>query len=461
MARRSLIVVANRLPVDENLQPDGTVVWSRSPGGLVSALHPILRERHGTWIGWSGGIDSTPYVPDTDGIRMRVVPLSEADYEHYYEGYANSTLWPLYHDAVETPAFHRRWWEAYQRVNRRFAQVTADRAERDAIVWVQDYHLQLVPAMLRELRPDLRIGFFMHIPFPPAELFMQLPRRAELLRGILGADLVGFQTAVGADNFVRLTARLLGLTASDGTIELADRTVRARAFPISIDVSEMEALGRDPDVQMRAKKIRSDLGDPAKMILGVDRLDYTKGIEHRIKAYRELLVEGRLKVTDTVMVQVAVPSRERVAQYKVLRDKVEREVGRINGEFGRVGVPAVHYLNQSFDREEVAALYLAADVMTVTPLRDGMNLVAKEYVATRTDNGGALVLSEFTGAAAELGEAYLINPHDLDGMKETLVRAVNATPAENRARMRAMRRHVRAHDVRAWARTYLRALDGR
>jgi trehalose 6-phosphate synthase len=461
MARRSLIVVANRLPVDENLQPDGTVVWSRSPGGLVSALHPILRERHGTWIGWSGGIDSTPYVPDTDGIRMRVVPLSEADYEHYYEGYANSTLWPLYHDAVETPAFHRRWWEAYQRVNRRFAQVTADRAERDAIVWVQDYHLQLVPAMLRELRPDLRIGFFMHIPFPPAELFMQLPRRAELLRGILGADLVGFQTAVGADNFVRLTARLLGLTASDGTIELADRTVRARAFPISIDVAEMEALGRDPDVQMRAKKIRSDLGDPAKMILGVDRLDYTKGIEHRIKAYRELLVEGRLKVTDTVMVQVAVPSRERVAQYKVLRDKVEREVGRINGEFGRVGVPAVHYLNQSFDRADVAALYLAADVMTVTPLRDGMNLVAKEYVATRTDNGGALVLSEFTGAAAELGEAYLINPHDLDGMKETLVRAVNATPAENRARMRAMRRHVRAHDVRAWARSYLRALDGR
>jgi len=461
MARRSLIVLANRLPVDESVQPDGTITWARSPGGLVSALHPILRERQGTWIGWSGGIDSTPYVPDCDGIRMRVVPLSESDYENYYEGYANSTLWPLYHDAVETPAFHRRWWEAYQRVNRRFAQITADRAERDAIVWVQDYHLQLVPAMLRELRPDLRIGFFMHIPFPPAELFMQLPRRAELLRGILGADLVGFQTAVGADNFVRLTARLLGLTAGDGRIEADGRTVRARAFPISIDVTEMEELGRDPDVQMRAKKIRSDLGDPAKMILGVDRLDYTKGIEHRIKAYRELLVDGRLKVEDTVMVQVAVPSRERVAQYKVLRDKVEREVGRINGEFGRVGVPAVHYLNQSFDRAEVAALYLAADVMAVTPLRDGMNLVAKEYVATRTDNGGALVLSEFTGAAAELGEAYLINPHDLDGMKETLVRALDATPAENRARMRAMRRHVRTHDVRAWARTYLRALDGR
>jgi trehalose 6-phosphate synthase len=469
MARRSLVIVANRLPVDESVAEDGTTTWSRSPGGLVSALHPVLRDRHGTWIGWSGGIDSTPYVPDVDGIRMRAVPLSGDDYEYYYEGYANCTLWPLYHDAVETPAYHRRWWEAYERVNRRFAQVAADYAERDAIVWVQDYHLQLVPAMLRQLRPDVRIGFFMHIPFPPAELFMQLPKRAELLRGILGADLVGFQTVGGAANFVRLASRLLDATTSaipddeggGGRVEIDGRTVTARAFPISIDVPEMEELGRSPEVMERAAKLRADLGDPARVVLGLDRLDYTKGIEHRIKAYRELLVAGRVKVQDTVMVQVAVPSRERVEHYRVLRDKVEREVGRINGEFGRVGVPAVHYLNQSFDRAEVAALYLAADVLVVTALRDGMNLVAKEYVATRVDNGGALVLSEFTGAAAELTEAYLINPHDLDGLKDTIVRALDAPPAENRARMRAMRRHVRGHDVRAWARAYLKALDGR
>ncbi len=467
MARGSLVVVANRLPVDESVDEDGTVTWSRSPGGLVSALHPVLRDRHGTWIGWSGGIDSTPYVPDIDGIRMRAVPLSTPDYEHYYEGYSNCTLWPLYHDAVETPAFHRRWWEAYQRVNRRFAQVTAEHAERNAIVWVQDYHLQLVPGMLRQLRPDLRIGFFMHIPFPPAELFMQLPRRAELLRGLLGADLVGFQTAAGADNFVRIACRLLGAqavpstTGGGGEITIDGRTVRVGSFPISIDVNEMASLGRHADVVERAAHLRADLGEPGKVILGVDRLDYTKGIEHRIKAYRELLVDGRVKVQDTVMVQVAVPSRERVQQYKVLRDKVEREVGRINGEFSRVGVPAVHYLNQSFDRAEVAALYLAADVLTVTALRDGMNLVAKEYIAARTDNGGALVLSEFTGAAAELPEAYLVNPHDLDGVKDTIVRALEATAAENRARMRAMRRHVRAHDVRAWARSYLKALDPR
>jgi len=451
--------------VDETVESDGTTTWARSPGGLVSALHPVLRDRHGTWIGWSGGIDSTPFVPDLDGIRMRSVPLSTDDYEQYYEGYSNSTLWPIYHDAVETPAFHRRWWEAYQRVNRRFAQVTADYAERDSMVWVQDYHLQLVPALLRELRPDLRIGFFMHIPFPPTELFMQLPRRAELLRGMLGADLVGFQTAAGADNFARLCGRLLGVvtepTAGEhgARVEIDGRIVRLGAFPISIDVAEMQELGRNADVLERAKKLRSDLGDPAKVILGVDRLDYTKGIEHRLKAYRELLTDGRVKVQDTVMVQVAAPSRERVEHYKILRDKVEREVGRINGEFARVGAPAVHYLNQSFDRAEVAALYHAADVMAVTPLRDGMNLVAKEYVAARVDNGGALLLSEFTGSAAELVEAYLINPHDVDSLKDTLVRALEASPAENRARMRAMRRHVRTHDVRAWAKSYLRALE--
>ena len=475
MARRSLVIVANRLPVDQTVEPDGSVSWSRSPGGLVSALHPVLRDRRGTWIGWSGAIDQTPYVPDVDGIRMRAVPLSAAEYENYYEGYSNSTLWPLYHDAVEAPAFHRRWWEAYQRVNRRFAQLTADYAERDAIVWVQDYHLQLVPAMLRELRPDLRIGFFMHIPFPPAELFMQLPRRAELLRGMLGADLVGFQTSAGADNFLRIVSRILGTPVTPavlpgpvavsgnnwggGEIEVDGRVVQARSFPISIDVGEMEELGRREDIIERAAKLRADLGEPTKVILGVDRLDYTKGIAHRIKAYRELLVDGRVKVQDTVMVQVAVPSRERVDHYRMLRDKVEREVGRINGEFGRLGVPAVHYLNQSFGRDELAALYLAADVMAVTPLRDGMNLVAKEYIATHTDNRGALVLSEFAGAAFELPEAYLVNPHDVDALKETMVRALEATPAENRARMRAMRRHVRAHDVRAWARSYLKALS--
>jgi len=459
MRRSSLVVVANRLPVDETVAPDGVREWRRSPGGLVSALHPTLQDHHATWVGWTGSTGPASDVPDLAGVRLRAVPLSEADFEEYYEGFANSTLWPLYHDAVEQPVYHRRWWETYQRVNRRFAGAVAETADQGATVWVHDYHLQLVPALLRDLRPDLRIGYFLHVPFPPAELFMQLPRRAELLHGLLGADLVGFQTPHGARNFTQLASRVLGTPVRHPEIEVNGRLVRVGAFPISIDMGEMEALARRDDVIRRAAQIRTDLGDPEQVILGVDRLDYTKGIEARLKAYRELLVDGRIKVENTVMVQVAVPSRERVGHYQILRDRVEREVGRINGEFGRVGVPAIHYLNQSFDRVELAALYRAADVMMVTPLRDGMNLVAKEYVAARVDVAGALVLSEFAGAAGELTDAYLVNPHDLEGVKDTLMRALEASSGDSSRRMRMMRRYLRSHDVKAWAQTYLSALD--
>jgi trehalose 6-phosphate synthase len=458
MTRGSMVVVANRLPVDEQVAPDGLRTWRRSPGGLVSALHPVLRQADSTWIGWAGGIDASPAVPDTEGVRLRSVPLSAADLEGYYEGFSNSTLWPLYHDAVEHPVFHRRWWEVYQRVNRRFAEVTAEVAEPGSVVWVQDYHLHLVPAMVRALRSDVRIGFFLHIPFPPAELFMQLPRRAELLRGLLGADLVGFQGAYGAQNFTRLASRLLGVRTRGHEIEVEGRIVRTGAFPISIDVAEMESLARRDDVIEQAAKIRADLGEPARIILGVDRLDYTKGIEHRLKAFRELLAAGEVTVPETVMVQVAVPSRETAEHYRILRDRVEAAVGGINGEYGRVGVPAVHYLSQSFELAELAALYRAADVLAVTPLRDGMNLVAKEYVAARVDAGGALVLSEFTGAAAQLRDAYLVNPHDLDGLKAALMRALTAPSDDARRRMRAMRRHLRANDIRHWADSYLTAL---
>ena len=458
MREQSLVVVANRLPIDEALTDSGAREWRRSPGGLVSALQPVLQGYGTTWVGWAGGIGPAPALPAIDGVRMRAVALSEDEFEQYYEGFANSTLWPLYHDAVEQPVYHRSWWEAYQRVNRRFAQAAAAAAPPGAMVWIQDYHLQLVPALLRELRPDVRIGFFMHIPFPPPELFKQLPRRAELLRGLLGADLVGFQNPGGMQNFVRLCERVLGLKARHQVIECGSRVVRVGAFPISIDMVELERIAMTEEVRERAAQIRADLGNPERIMLGVDRLDYTKGIEHRLKAYRELLADGRVKVPDTVLVQVTVPSRERVEHYKMLRDKVEREVGGMNGEYGRLGVPAVHYLNHSFDRLELAALYRAADVMVVTPLRDGMNLVAKEYVASRVDLGGALVLSEFAGAAIELKQAYLVNPHDLDDLKDTLVRALQADPVDAARRMRAMRRYLRTHDVQTWAREYLSAL---
>ena len=453
------MVVANRLPVDDGVPPDGACEWRRSPGGLVSALHPLLEHTPATWVGWAGGTGPAPTVADINRVRMHPVALSRDDIRDHYEGFANATLWPLYHDAVEQPVYHRRWWEAYQRVNQRFAEAAAAAAEPGALVWIQDYHLQLVPGMLRALRPDLRIGFFLHVPFPPPELFMQLPRRAELLLGMLGADLVGFQRAQAAHNFAQLATKVLHLPATDRRIAVEDRVVRIGAFPVSIDMAEMEALAGRDDVVRRAARLRSDLGDPQHVILSVDRMDYTKGIEQRLKAYSELIATGHVKVRDTVMVQVAVPSRERVEQYQVLRERVEREVGRINGEFGRVGEPAIHYLTQPFDRAELAALYRIADIMAVTPLRDGMNLVAKEYVAARVDNAGALLLSEFAGAAAEFTQAFLVNPHDLEGLKLTLMHALQATPADIADRMLGMRTHLRSHDIRAWARSYLRALD--
>ncbi|MFI5911266.1 trehalose-6-phosphate synthase [Dactylosporangium sp. NPDC051541] len=457
----AFVVVANRLPVDKVVGPDGEVSYRRSPGGLVTALEPVLEQRNGTWVGWPGGAgdaDAKEETFEAGGISLHTVPLSAGEIERYYEGFSNSSLWPLYHDAVETPIFKRRWWESYRLVNERFAKAVAEDAAPGATVWVQDYQLQLVPALLRESRPDLKIGFFLHIPFPPVELFMQLPRRADILKGLLGADLVGFQRPLGAQNFVQLARHLLGTRVRRGIVEWEGRTVRAEAFPISIDVEEMRRLAASPEVQARAAEVRTELGSPRTIILGVDRLDYTKGIERRLKAFRELLSDGRLTAPETVMVQVATPSRERVEHYQTLRVNVEREVGRINGEYGRVGQPAVHYLHQSYSRAELAALYVAADVMMVTPLRDGMNLVAKEYVGAHADGRGAIVLSEFAGAAAELRQAFLCNPHDLDGVKDALMRAIEVDPVEGRKRMHAMHSHLRAHDVRTWADSFLDAL---
>ncbi|MBA9004873.1 alpha,alpha-trehalose-phosphate synthase (UDP-forming) [Thermomonospora cellulosilytica] len=456
--RSEFVVVANRLPVDRVNGEDGAPSWRRSPGGLVTAIAPVMRARDGAWIGWPGAPDEElePFVED--GMHLVPVGLSALEVERYYEGFSNATLWPLYHDVIAPPVYERKLWDAYVKVNRRFAEKAAEVAAERAVVWVQDYQLQLVPAMLRELRPDLRIGFFLHIPFPPMELFWQLPWRRQIIEGLLGADLVGFQRPGAAANFLRLARRLLDGRTSGQMAFVGDRAVRAAAFPISVDVRELEALIGDPAVRRRAEEIRADLGG-AKVLLGVDRLDYTKGIAQRLQAFGELFRDGDLKPGEAVFVQIATPSRERVEQYRLLRDQIEQEVGRINGEYAELGLPVIHYLHTSYTRDELAALYLAADVMVVTPLRDGMNLVAKEYVACRTDHRGALVLSEFAGAADELKRAFLVNPYDINGLKATLLEALRAEPAEQSRRMRPMRRRVIEHDVDRWAREFLTALE--
>ncbi len=454
-----LVIVANRLPVDRVTLPDGSAEWRRSPGGLVTAIEPVMRANDGSWIGWPGGTESDLEPFEDEGLDLVPITLSQQEVEEFYEGFANGTLWPLYHDVAAKPEFHREWWDAYVAVNRRFAEQAAEAASEGATVWVHDYQLQLVPQMLRELRPDLRIGFYLHIPFPPAELFQQLPWRRQLLEGLLGADLVGFQLQGAAQNFVRLVRQRVGHKTHRDLVYLPDgRTVRAAAFPISIDAKGFEDLARSEEVEKRAAEIRDALGDPSRIFLGVDRLDYTKGIYARLRAYSELLAEGSLDVEDAVFVQVATPSREQVEQYRLLRDDIDRLVGRINGDLGRIGRPAISYMHASYPREEMAALYRAADIMVVTPYRDGMNLVAKEYVACRFDNAGALVLSEFAGAAEELRQAWLVNPYDINGMKSALLEAYRADEKEVTKRMKAMRRTVSQNDVAAWADSFLAEL---
>jgi trehalose 6-phosphate synthase len=479
------VVTACRLPVDRVDGPGGDAEWRPSPGGLVSALEPIMRAADGAWVGWPGAADETPGSFDLAGMHLVGVGLSEEEVSDYYEGFCNATLWPLYHDVIAPPEFRRPWWDAYVRVNRRFARAAAEQAAAGATVWVNDYQLQLVPKMLREERSDLRIGVFIHIPFPGYEIFAQLPWRRQIVEGLLGADLIGFQREADATNFRRAARRAAGLVTSGALVRVpvdepgpagdiaseraagprrvrppaSSRQVRTATFPISIDSAGFARIASRKDVRDRADGFRQALGEPDVMLLGVDRLDYTKGILHRLTAYGELLSEGRFGSLRTALVLVASPSRERVEQYRLLREEVEGAVSRINGEHAELGSPPIHYLHQTFPADEMAALYLAADVMLVTSLRDGMNLVAKEYVACRADETGALVLSEFTGAADELSGAFLVNPHDIEGMKDAIVRAANVPPAEARRRMRAMRRRVREFDVDHWAASFLGALE--
>ncbi|QQR99608.1 MAG: trehalose-6-phosphate synthase [Austwickia sp.] len=458
------VIAANRLPVDRKEAADGTVSWQRSPGGLVSAMDSVMRGREGAWIGWAGDAGEAPAPFEDAGMYLYPVPLSAEEIADHYEGLSNDTLWPIYHDVIVPATFHRRWWQAYTRVNKRFAEAIATVAAPNATVWVHDYQLQLVPALVRELRPDVRIGWFNHIPFPPVELFAQLPWRREIIDGLLGADFLGFQKSSDAANFRRACRELAGLRLKRDIVYTAGppgqhRAVRAAGVPISIDTAHFTELAARPEVQARAKEIRESLGNPKVLMLGCDRLDYTKGIRHRLKAYQELLRDGAIAPPEQCLIQVAVPSRERVDAYKDLREQVELTVAQANGDYSSLGSAAIEYLHQSFDQAEMAAMYRAADVMLVTPLRDGMNLVAKEYIACHPDDTGALVLSEFAGAAEELTQAYLCNPHDIQGLKATIMRAATAPSAERRRRMRALRRRITQYDVQHWAASFLQALE--
>jgi alpha,alpha-trehalose-phosphate synthase [UDP-forming] len=371
----------------------------------------------------------------------------------------NRGLWPLMHLMPQNCHFRSQHWNNYKSVNDLFAKVTdAQATDRDR-VWIQDFHLALVPAALRARRPSLPIGLFWHVPFPPESFFRIFPWRRELLEGMLGADLIGFHTTGYADHFLQCCAGICGLEVdhAEGLVSWQGRTVRVQGFPLGIPADYFAQLAQTERVQARGRRIKTSLGVPT-MILGVDRLDYTKGILERVESFERFLELNPSYHKRVALVQIAVPSRTKVDDYARLKRQLDEIVGRVVGRFSSEGWVPIRYLYTQFGAEELVSYYQAADVALLTPLRDGMNLVAKEYVACRVNATGALVLSEFAGAAGELRDAILVNPHDLDGLKQAIRHAVHLDPTEGTARMRRMRRIVRRHDVQAWARAFLTAL---
>jgi len=449
--RIDLVIVANRLPIQRRGRR-----WTLSPGGLVSALRPVLAGSGACWIGWPGQPDVSMDPLTLDGLTMLPVRLSAAEVAGFYAGMSNGTIWPLFHDRVRPPEFHRHWWSAYQSVNARFADMTAENVPPDGLAWIHDYQLSLVPDLLRRARPDVRVGFFLHIPFPPPQLFAQLPWRRAFLEGLLGADTVAFQTTYDAAHFREAAIRYTDARPAGTSLRIAERVVRVQTAAISIDASAFEVEAGLVGTRERVEALGESVGRRT-VFLGVDRLDYTKGIVTRLRAFDALIERRNDLAATTVFVQVCVPSRESARGYGEARAEIERLIGNINGRHGQVGRVPIHYRYGTLEHAELVAHYGAADIMVVTPPRDGMNLVAKEYVASRPHGDGVLVLSEFAGAARELRHALRINPFDLDGIADAYEHALSMPLAEQQRRMRRMQAQVRQHDVHAWAR---RALAG-
>jgi trehalose 6-phosphate synthase/phosphatase len=437
---------------------------SASAGGLVAALGPLARELDAQWIGWSGDASAPAdaerrsLLDEWEQERGYVaLDLPRPLVERFYDGYSNATLWPLFHGFPGRVSFDHATWLAYREVNERFADAVVARARPGDLIWVHDYQLMLVPGLIRERLPDARIGFFLHVPFPGADTFRILPDREEILQGLLGADLVAFQTHGHLHDFRRSLLEVLALTSGMDRVELQSRTLQLAAIPIGIVVETWRQLLERRDVVARIRR-RREAAPRRLTLLAVDRLDETKGIPERLQAYRALLRRRPALIGRLQLLQVAVPSRERVPRYAELRREVSELVGEINGELGTADWTPVAYLRRSIDQPELAALYATADVGWVTPLRDGMNLVAKEFVACQSDAPGVLILSEFAGAAQELGEAIRVNPYDIDRSADAIERALAMPPDERRARHAALLRRVVRNDASAWATRFLDSL---
>ena len=456
------IIVSNRLPVQAQVVGD-RVELQHSSGGLVRGLEGVHDDGRSLWVGClGGGASSTLGLSADDAQRLegqgfRIVDVPPDLYETYYEGFSNGAIWPLFHYTAERAHFSATAWEAYKKVNQAFAERIADELAPGDRVWVHDYQLMLLPNMLRRMRRDLSIGFFLHIPFPSAEIFRVLPWRREVLQGLLGADLIGFHTLEYMRHFSNAVARIMGLEPQMDTLSYGRRHVRLGAFPLGINVKEMHDEARQPAAEQYLAQLRKHYAD-RKMVLGVDRLDYTKGIPERLAAFRAFLEAHPEWVGEVSLVQVSVPSRVNVTEYQELKSEVDELVGMINGHFGMPGYIPIHYIFRSLDKPHLLALYRAADVALVTPIRDGLNLVCKEYVACKGNEPGALVLSEFAGSAAEMGEAILVNPWSQDSMVRGIETALAMTDEAKHSMMTRLAERLSRYDNRAWSRSFLAAL---
>ncbi len=460
---QQLIVVSNREPRVHEMSPDGTIVTRRPTSGLVTALDPVLRAAGGTWIAHGSGSGDRAVTDRFDRIRveeedggytLRRVWLTRGEERGYYQGFSNSALWPLCHLAFESPRFTRSDWRHYQSVNERFADaVVAESASSSPVVLVQDYHFALLPALLRQRLPEAIIATFWHIPWPAATRFTRFPCGAALLEGLLGSDIVGFQTGDHARSFLEcVSAADIPADLSSGLVGRAHGTVSVRDYPISVEWPSRWAR-TTPDAAECRRSVREELGiaPDTPLMVSVDRLDYTKGIEERLHAIRRLLARGNATVGRPVFLQIAAPSRTRIERYRLLGERVRAQVDAINERFGDASYEPVVLVEQNVDPEVVFRLFRAADACHVNSLDDGMNLVAKEFVSARDDARGVLLLSRFTGAARELSGAIMVNPFDIDSSADAIADGLTMAGDEQERRMLMMRRHLEHHDVYRWA----------
>ena len=457
-----LIIVSNRLPVTVRTE-HGQPVVQMSVGGLATGLRAPHERSGGLWIGWPGDLSGLDPAGRTYVFRrleeLRTVPLEldQRELDGFYDHISNAVLWPTFHDRIDRLPLRVEGWDVYEAVNARYADAVAEQYQPDDVVWVHDYHLMRVPALLRDRIPNARIGFFLHIPFPNPEIYFTLPTRDWLVEGMMGADLVGFHTRRFQGHFRAALRRLFGLEMdAAGYVRWGGRRVRLGVFPIGVDTADLAARAASPEVDAVVSELATTPGQ--RLLVGIDRLDYSKGIPRRFLAVERLLASHPEWREQIRFVQVAVPSRGGVAAYREFRNEVEALVGRINGRFGTPTWTPIHYMHRGVSTDVVLGLCRAADVMLVTPLRDGMNLVAKEFAASRIDDDGVLVLSEFAGAADELTDALLVNPYDIDGTAEAIHTALTMDPAERRRRMRALREQVSANDVHRWVSNFLETL---